>query len=124
MQSIRVVVGVSLACLIGCSRSPSVVDQDFSGIDVPVALAAAEKQAQEMGSAFVAGDFDGLADKTHPRVLELIGGREKLRKTIEDGFADMKAKGQEFHSLTVGKPEKLVRSNSSLFAIIPQRAVF
>ena len=124
MQTIRIGVVLTLSCMIGCSRSTKAVDQDLSGIDVPAALAAAEKQAQDMGSAFVAGDLDRLADKTHPRVVEMIGGREKFRKAIEDGFADMKAKGQEFHSLTVGKPEKLVRSNFSLFAIIPQRLVF
>src|SRR5262249_26218996 len=123
MQASRIVVGLAILCLVGCSRSSKAVDQDLSGIDVAAALAAAENQAREMGEAFVAGDLDTLLDRTHARVLELGGGREKVRKTIQDGLDGMKAKGQLFHSMTVGKPDKLVLSKTTLYTIVPEYIV-
>jgi hypothetical protein len=87
---------------------------------VPAALAAAEQQAQEMGQAFVDGNVEKLLDRTHAKVLELGGGRDKVRKLIQDGVTEMKAKGQGFHSMSVSRPQKIVRSKGNLYTIVPE----
>ena len=106
---------------LGCS--PNAGDQDLSDIDAPAALAAAEAQARRVGEALLAGDWNSFADYTHPKVLEKMGGRAKMKATIKAGLEDMKQQGIGFHAVRIGRPDRLFRAKGDLFTIVPQRVV-
>jgi hypothetical protein len=51
-------------------------------------LKAAQAEAQAISDATLKGDFEKLADHTHPKVIEVMGGRRKMiertRQKIEE----------------------------------------
>lgn len=82
--------------------------------------AAAIKAAAEISSrAFMSGDLAKLLDLTHPKLIELGGGREKMLAAIEEQLTEMRDEGIKIVSHTVGEPEPSVRAGSKLVAIVP-----
>lgn len=79
-------------------------------------------QAEESSRAFMEGNFERLADFTHAKVVELMGGREKMAEFVRKGMADMKAQGFETLSYTpAAEPTQVLREGRQLYAILPAR---
>src|SRR5262249_6438569 len=80
-----------LVCLVvGCSK----VSREDAEIQQ-----AAKAQAEVIQNALIKGDFGTVADLTHPKAIEKIGGREKMLATITAGLDEMKAEGIAFKSV-------------------------
>jgi hypothetical protein len=87
--------------------------------------AAAQKQATEMYQAFLRGDLDKFVDFTHPKIVELSGGREKMLAGIKKFFVDSKAHGLSVRSATVSAARQVARSGAKgVQAILPSELVF
>jgi hypothetical protein len=79
-------------------------------------------QAEESSRAFMEGNFERLADFTHPKVVELMGGREKLAEFVRKDMAEMKAEGYETLSYApAAEPTQVLREGQKLYAILPAR---
>ncbi len=79
-------------------------------------------QAEESSRAFMEGNFERLADFTHTKVVELMGGREKMAEFVRKGMADMKAEGFETLSYApAAEPTQVLREGRQLYAILPAR---
>lgn len=79
----------------------------------------AERKANEVAQATVKSDFDKIADLTYPKVVEEMGGREKMIAAMKTGFKDMKARGFEFSSAKVEDASRLVAGGSDVYTIVP-----
>lgn len=79
----------------------------------------AKRQANEVAQATVKGDFEKIADLTYSRVIEEMGGREKMIGAMKTGIKDMKARGYEFRSAKVEDALPLVAGGSDVFTIVP-----
>lgn len=75
--------------------------------------------AEEAGRAFVVGDFKRLVELTYPKVVENVGGREKMVAMLERDTREAKGQGFEMVSYVVGEPREPVRGGSQLFVIVP-----
>jgi hypothetical protein len=79
-------------------------------------------QAEESSRAFMEGNFERLADFTHAKVVELMGGREKMAEFVRKGMADMKEQGFETLSYTpAAAPTQVLREGRQLYAILPAK---
>jgi hypothetical protein len=79
-------------------------------------------QAEESSRAFMEGNYERLADFTHPKVVELMGGREKMAEFVRKGMADMKTQGFETLSYTPAtEPTQVLREGGKLYAILPAK---
>src|SRR5690242_6235956 len=67
-----------------------------------------KRKVEELNKATIDGDFAKIADLTHPKVVKLMGGREKMISVLESGIKDMKSKGYAFRSAKVDAPSDLV----------------
>ena len=76
-------------------------------------------QAEETANAFVHKDFKTIVDLTYPRVVEFMGGREKMVSAIEQGVKQAEGEGITFVSVDVGEPEKVISVGRQLFSIVP-----
>ena len=83
------------------------------------AAARLKAQADECGRAFVEGDYARLADYTHPKVLEKMGGRERLVAFLKKGVADMKAQGFETLSYENADPTQVLAVGRETYAVVP-----
>lgn len=78
-----------------------------------------KSQAEEISKTLVNGDYDRLADLTHPKVLEMTGGREKMISVSKEFMDSSKKQGIEIVSTTVGDPNESIPVGDALFATVP-----
>jgi hypothetical protein len=76
-------------------------------------------QAEESSRAFIEGDFERLADYTYPKLVELIGGREKLVEFLRKSVGDMKAEGFVPLSSVPSAHTQVLRAGRHTYAIVP-----
>ncbi|HWS89256.1 MAG TPA: hypothetical protein VN282_19945 [Pyrinomonadaceae bacterium] len=78
-----------------------------------------QTQAEESGRAFLEGDYERLADYTYPKLVELIGGREKLIEVVRKSVEGMKAEGLQPLSSAPSAPTQVLRAGRQTYAIVP-----
>lgn len=79
----------------------------------------ARARAEEINNALITEDYDRIVELTHPKLVELMGGRKKMITTMESGTKDMKAKGVEIRKVTVDKPGEIVKKRDESFVVVP-----
>jgi hypothetical protein len=78
-----------------------------------------KSQAEEISQTLTNGNYDRLADLTHPKVLEMTGGREKMISVSKEMMDASKKQGIEILSAEVGEPKEAVPVGNELFATVP-----
>lgn len=81
--------------------------------------AVAKKQAREIGEAIKAEDYAKIIDLTYPKVIEIMGGREKMIDALKDGMRELKEKGFRFRSLEVSEPGEVLSEGKNTFVVVP-----
>jgi type III secretory pathway component EscV len=76
-------------------------------------------KAEETLNSFLVGDHQKYIDLTYPKLVELMGGREKMISSVEQQMKEMKAQGFEPISTSVDVPKEIVQADSQNFAIVP-----
>lgn len=113
-QVLRIILSASLLLLL----APAVAAQDT--LD-EAAAKRLRQQAGECSRAFVEGDYERLADCTHTKVVELMGGREKMVESVRGEVAEMKADGFEPLTYETGEPSQVLRVGSATYAVVPAK---
>jgi hypothetical protein len=83
----------------------------------------AAKQALELGRATIAGDFAKVIDSSHPKLVELMGGRTKAIEFSKSAIDGMKAGGYDFTDYSVNPVSQVVRKGQRIYAVFPTRLV-
>ena len=76
------------------------------------------KLAQESSAALATGDYSRVVELTYPKLVEMIGGREKMIETIRHGTEDMKAHGGTILGAEATEPKDIVTSGDNQFTIV------
>jgi hypothetical protein len=79
----------------------------------------AREKAIQLHNAYLAEDFDTVADATIPKVVELIGGRAKMLASLQKGARDLKDRRIAMESFRVGEAREVVESGKELYVIVP-----
>jgi hypothetical protein len=75
--------------------------------------------ATENSTAFTTANYDRLVDLTYPKVVELLGGREKMIELLRHGTEDMKSRGSVIVGADVAEPKDVITAGDKRFAIVP-----
>ena len=75
--------------------------------------------AAENSAARASGNYGRLVDLTYPKVVEMVGGRDKMIETLRRGSEDMKAHGTAILGADVSEPKEVVTSGNKQFAVVP-----
>jgi hypothetical protein len=89
--------------------------------DDKVDPAKAAEQAEAIKKAVLDGDVSKLADLTHPKVVEAMGGKEKVIAASKAVLDQMKAQGIEIKSYTIGKPGDPVKDDKATYVVLPTK---
>jgi hypothetical protein len=81
---------------------------------------AIRHQADLMGKAMLTEDFKTLTDFTFPKLVEILGGPDRMIERLKAGMEQMKKSGYAFKSYDVQVPKQIVDSGSDIIAIVPQ----
>jgi hypothetical protein len=79
----------------------------------------AKAKAIECQEALIKGNYEAFVDLTHPKVVEGVGGREKMIEKMSTGMKAMKAKGLEFKSAKFSDPSDPVAVGKDLYITVP-----
>lgn len=83
--------------------------------------AKAVEQAEAVKKAVLAADYAKVADLTHPKVVEALGGRDKMIEQTKTIMKQIKDMGIEITSYTVDKPGAPVVDGKSAYVILPSK---
>ena len=79
-----------------------------------------KKQAELTAKALVNDDYETLIKFTYPKVIELVGGRDKMISLIKKGKIEMGQQGISFDKVIIGKPSKTVIAGDEIHCLVPQ----
>lgn len=79
-----------------------------------------KEQAEMTAKSLLEDDYESLLKFTYPKVIELVGGRERMISIIKKGKAEMKQQGISFESVTIGEPSGTVKAGDEIHCLIPQ----
>jgi hypothetical protein len=79
--------------------------------------------AQLMGKATINGDYKTIVKYTHPKLLAMAGGSEKMQSLIKQSLAEVKSQGVKIESVTMGEPTKVVTIGNGLYSTLLQTVV-
>lgn len=86
-----------------------------------VDTAKATEQAEEVKKAILGGDYAKMADLTHPKVIEVMGGKDKMVAATKAVMDQMKAQQIEIKSYTIDKPGAPVVDGQTAYVVLPTR---
>jgi|SRR5262245_3286305 len=76
------------------------------------------ERAEECAQSLVSGNLDRFIDLTHPKAVELLGGKEKMKQMLEKSQREMKTDGYDFISAPIGTIRDVVKIGSERFVIV------
>ncbi|MEO8515931.1 MAG: hypothetical protein ABI426_04260 [Flavobacterium sp.] len=79
-----------------------------------------KKQANEMGDAFIKGDYKSFVKFTYPKLIQLMGGESKMIATLTKTINDTKSQGVSFLGVTFDNPTKIIKVKNELQCTIVQ----
>lgn len=83
----------------------------------------AHEDAMRWAKGVITGEFETAADLTHPKIIEILGGREKMLQTMADARKQMTEKGINFVETKAEAPSTVTPSASALYCVIPMTNV-
>ena len=79
-----------------------------------------KEQAELTAKALLNDDYETLIKFTYPKVIELVGGRDKMISLIKKGKIEMGQQGISFDKVIIGKPSKTVIAGDEIHCLVPQ----
>lgn len=67
------------------------------------------KQANEMGNFFITKDYASFAKYSHPTMVEMMGGEEKMLEYIKVNFKQLEDEGIVFQKIHFGEPSTIYK---------------
>ncbi|HUJ72894.1 MAG TPA: hypothetical protein VLZ30_11675 [Verrucomicrobiae bacterium] len=77
-------------------------------------------EAQRCADALLSGDYETVIGYTHPRIVELMGGKGPMLETLKRSTKDMAAKGVAVEKIAISVPDQPKTSGGLLYAMIPE----
>ncbi|KAF2519084.1 hypothetical protein E0W68_04755 [Flavobacterium salilacus subsp. salilacus] len=78
------------------------------------------QEADKMGKAFVSAEYDAFAEFTHPTIVIMMGGKEKMISEIARSFDQIKSEGVSFKNVSYGAPSEIIQYEGQLQCTLPQ----
>ena len=97
----------------------------FIVLIIPVKLFAQDpnvvkQQANVMATATIKGDYPTLIAHTYPKLVNMMGGKEKAITLVSQAMAQMKSQGITVEKAVVGAPAKFYKAGSEIHCLVPE----
>lgn len=79
-----------------------------------------KQQADSMGRMLLKKDTEKFLSYTSPKVLENMGGKERMIEVMDSAFKNMEKDGTIFLSVSFGHPSKILNMGKELQCTLPQ----
>ncbi len=78
------------------------------------------EQAEMMGAFLVKKDFNEFCKYTYPKIVEMMGGKQKMIEVLENGVKEMQKEGTAFLKVSFGVPSDVITTKNELQCTMPQ----
>ncbi|MBO0934297.1 hypothetical protein [Fibrella aquatilis] len=85
--------------------------------------AVIRQQATELAEALPRGQYQKVPLYTHPKIVSLMGGADKMVARMTEQTTTMKQQGIRFVSASIGQPGPVVTVGKELQCVVPQTVV-
>jgi hypothetical protein len=99
--------------------APRKMTETVEDVSAKIDRSRLKKQAGEMTAAFVARNFERMADLTYPDLLELLGGKGNMVSQLKKEVSGWDAAGFQILAIPVDEPKQVVKSRDYLLAVVP-----
>lgn len=72
-------------------------------------------------NAMLTNDMKKIIDYTHPRVIALIGGKDKAIELTNAAMTEVRNNGMSLKDVTIGKVGQFYSSGKSVYCVVPQK---
>ncbi len=79
-----------------------------------------KEEAEMMGQFLIKKDYNSFTKFTYPKLIEMMGGKEKMIEQISKEFKKMNADGFDFINITFGNSSEIITTNNELQSTLPQ----
>ncbi len=80
-------------------------------------------QAQECLDALLSKNYAKVVDRTYPKVVEFLGGRDAMISLLETQMPALEAEGITFKQATLAAPEAPVVAGDTQYVVVPQTVI-
>jgi hypothetical protein len=91
-----------------------------SQIKTPDYSTKVKEEAEIMGQLLLKKDYDSFIKFNYPKLIEMMGGKEKMVEKLSKEFKKMNEDGFDFISMTFGNPSEIISINKELQCTLPQ----
>lgn len=82
-----------------------------------------QDDVKEMTMAMYRYDAESILNRTHPMIIDNLGGRNAAIASMETGFENIKQSHLRFESLEFPKPPTFLESEDHFFTIVPTEMI-
>jgi hypothetical protein len=82
-----------------------------------------KQQALIVAAATKVLDYNTIIKYTHSSLINMMGGRDAMFKTIENSMGKMSAQGISIDSAAIGNPETIYIAGEELHCLVPQTII-
>jgi len=112
-----ILLSLSIACTEGGPKNKTVEPEK------PAAFAESHPrlaaQAKEVSDALSRRDFSKIVDLTYPKLVETLGGRDKMIASMTEEMKQMETEGVVLLSSSAGTPTQILNDSGSIYAVLP-----
>lgn len=87
--------------------------------EVPSVTNTVKSDVTTMNEALFTGNYAKLVDLTHPDVVKMMGGRDRMIALTKREIESMKEKGFGFQAVKVGDPGEQAGNDSQTYIVVP-----
>lgn len=77
-------------------------------------------QAVNMANALIQNDFPNFVKYMDPKIVEYVGGKEKLKAKMDTAAIKMKQFGAAFKKILIGEPGEIISYKNQLQCVVPE----
>lgn len=85
-----------------------------------VEIGVIKQQAMETARAVQMQDYETLISHTYPKVIEIVGGRDKMISILKKGNEELGQQGITFDEFIIGAPSQTVAAGDEIHCLVPQ----
>jgi hypothetical protein len=82
-----------------------------------------KRSAEIVVKATLIGDFKTVAMYTYPKVVEAMGGTNKMIELMDKTIAEMKSQGVIIKAGEIGQPGVILNTGVRLYSVIPEKII-
>ena len=109
----------SILILVGCNSTPPPARQAPSPSPSAESYPNLTARAKELEDAIGRKDYKKVVELTYPKLVDLLGGREKMLADMTTQMKSMETEGVELLSSVASPPTQFVQDANGIYAVVP-----